>query len=354
MLLTRRDFLAATTAAALFPSARSAEFPETIRAAVLGLEGHYSDLTGAKKNIPQLRIVAVSDHRPEALRRASGNGALQEAKGYADHRELLAKEKLDLVCICGENAGRAALIKECAERGLAIVTEKPIALTLEELAEVKRVIEKTAVPLTMLLTMRGTAPYVAMREIVRGGQIGEVISMDAQKSYKLGERPAWMKSHSTFGGTIPYIGIHMVDLMRWISGRDMVEAAAFQSTIGDDLGEMENNCALIFRLDNRGTASLRMDYLRPETAATHGDDRLRVVGTRGIVEYQGATGVTLITATEPMQKVELPAAKPLCVDFLESIYLNHPHLLSKEDIFRDSEIALKARKAAEENKPVRL
>ena len=131
--------------------------------------------------------------------------------------------------------------------------------------------------------------------------------MGAQKSYKIGlergQRPEWMRHRETYGGTIPYIGIHMVDLMRWVSGREFVETAAFQSRVGfDELRDMENNTAVIYRLDNRGTANLRMDYLRPETAPTHGDDRLRVVGIKGVVEYQGGT-LSLMTASSKPRNV---------------------------------------------------
>jgi predicted dehydrogenase len=175
--------------------------------------------------------------------------------------------------------------------------------------------------------MRFTPIYQGMRQIVQSGDIGEVIAMDAQKSYKLGERPDWMKSRKTFGGTIPYIGVHMMDLMQWITGRQFTEVSAFQSVVGNaDLGEMENVTALAFKLDNHGVASLRMDYQRPETANTHGDDRLRIVGTKGIVEYQAATGLTLITQSKPARQItDLPKPKSLTVDFIESLYGGAPH-----------------------------
>jgi hypothetical protein len=52
-----------------------------------------------------------------------------------------------------------------------------------------------------------------------------------------------------------------------------------------------------------------MDHLRPETAPTHGDDRLGLAGTQGVVEYQGATGVTLMTGKEKPQVIQkLPAS----------------------------------------------
>ncbi len=161
-----------------------------------------------------------------------------------------------------------------------------------------------------------------------------------------------MRHHASFGGTIPYIGVHMVDLMRFTSGRELVETVAFQSRVGyPELRDMENTTATLFRLDNGGTAALRMDYLRPETAPTHGDDRLRLAGTKGVVEYQEASGLTLITATAPPRRItDLPPARSLFLDFLESVYHGKPAGLSLEDIYRVNRIVLVARASAEQRR----
>src|SRR5205085_2635356 len=162
--------------------------------------------------------------------------------------------------------------------------------------------------------------YRALKQAVDSGAVGQVAQISAQKSYKLGEREEWMRHHSSYGGTIPYIAVHMVDLMRFSSGREMVSAVSFQGRVGHpELGEMENTTATIFSLDNGGTAALHMDYLRPETAPTHGDDRLRLAGTKGVVEYQESTGVTLVTEKEkPRLVTDLPPGGSLFLDFLDS------------------------------------
>ena len=332
------------------------QFPETIRIGLIGIEGHYGDITSALKAIPQLQFTAICDSDEARLSRASRNAAFAKAKAFRDHRKMLAEEKFDVIGVCGENGPRAEILAACAERVPAIISEKPLTLTLDELKAVRKAIERRDVKLTMLLTMRFSAIYQGMREIVQRGEIGEVVSMDAQKSYKLGERPEWMKSRKSFGGTIPYIGVHMMDLMQWITGRRFTEVAAFQSVVGvEGLGEMENVTSLAFKLDNDGVASLRMDYQRPETAPSHGDDRLRIVGTKGIVEYQAANGLTLVTKTEkPRMISDLPKSKGLAVDFIESLYGGAAHQISRAEIFQLSEIILKARAAAEERKIVRF
>jgi predicted dehydrogenase len=355
---TRRSLLQAggAVAAAARPAAR---LPRPVRVGVIGLQGHYSEVLEAAQVLPEIQVAAVAASSPREVERLKSNRALAGAKHYDDYRRMLDAEKLDAVCICDENHTRAATILACAERGLAIAAEKPLTTSLDQLKAVQEAVARHKVRLTMLLPMRFSPPYLAMKAIVDAGEVGEPVAVGAQKSYKLGlargQRPAWMRQRSTYGGTIPYIGIHMVDLMRFTSGREFVEAAAFHSTVGyPELGEMENNTAIIYRLDNRGTASLRMDYLRPEAAPTHGDDRLRIAGTKGVVEYQ-AEAVTLITAAAaPRRVTDLPAHTPLFADFLESVYNGKKHLLPLEDVYRTTEIVLKTRDAADSGRVVRL
>ena len=330
--------------------------PQKVRVAMLGLEGHISEVLPPLPLIPDVEIVAYAEPEAGARRQALGNRRLAAAKSYSDYRAMLDQEKPEVVSVCNPNGERAAAIVACLERRMHVVAEKPLAIEREDLEKVRRALEKSGARLTMLLPMRYWPPFLALREIVESGQIGEVAQIGAQKSYKVGARPAWMLRRASYGGTIPWIGIHMVDLMRWSSGREFTEVASFQSRVGaPEMGEMENTTGSLFRLDNGGVAALRMDYLRPESATTHGDDRLRLAGTRGIAEYQASTGVTLMTAGEkPRTLGILPKPRWLFVEFLESVYGGKPETLRVPDIFRVNEIVLKAREAAERGQIVRL
>ena len=61
------------------------------------------------------------------------------------------------------------------------------------------------------------------------GTIGEVLQIASQKSYKLGNRAPWFRKTSTYGGSITWVGIHMLDLMRWTSGREFTSVAGFET-----------------------------------------------------------------------------------------------------------------------------
>ena len=344
--LTRRTWMAgAMLAAAPVPL----RLPHKVRVAILGIEGHASEIFDVLPSLPDVELVALADRDPKLLADTARRPAAAHARLYADYRELLGRERLDVAGICGPNSERAAAILACAARKLHVVAEKPLALDRAGLESVKHAVAAAGIRLTMLLPMRFEPHYAAMRRIVESGSIGEVAQIAAQKSYKLGDRPEWERHRATFGGTIPYIGIHMVDLMRFTAARELLEAASFQGRIGfPEMRDMENTTATVFRLDNGGAAVLHLDYLRPESAPTHGDDRLRLAGTRGVVEYQQSTGLTLVTAAEaPSALHDLPSPRFLFPDFLNSVYNGTPSGLDLPDIYRANEIVLAAREAAE-------
>jgi predicted dehydrogenase len=357
-ILSRRSWLAGAPIAAqqaMRAAQPSVHLPHKIRIAVIGAEGHIGEVTSHLKEAPDVDLVAVADPDPTATARFA-RGPLAGIRQYTDYRQMLDKEKLDMVAVGGPNGARAVILQTAIEHKLHIVSEKPLATDRAGLAKVRAGVERQGIRLTMLLPMRFAANYRALKQAVDSGAVGEVAQISAQKSYKLGDRSEWMKHHESYGGTIPYIAVHMVDLMRFTSGREMVEAVSFQSRVGHpEMGDMENTTATIFKLDNSGTADLHMDYLRPDTAPTHGDDRLRLAGTGGVVEYQEATGVTLVTGKEkPRVLTDLPPGGSLFLDFLDSVYNGKPTGLTIQDIWKVNEIVLAARDAAERHGIVKI
>lgn len=352
--MTRRAWIGGAALAAQAAGEPILRLPQKVRLAIIGLEGHISEILDPMNRVPEVELVAIQD--PNLSLMDTVRAKHPSARPYSDWRELLDREKLDMVGVCGSNGPRIEIILACAQRKLHIVAEKPLAISIADLERVKRSVAENRVRLTMLISMRFEAQYRALKQIVDSGEIGEVAQIAAQKSYKLGDRPDWMLHRSTFGGTIPYIAIHMVDLMRWSSGRELVETISVQGRVGfPQLMEMENSTATIFRLDNGGTAALHMDYFRPETAATWGDDRLRLAGTRGVVEYQAATGVTLMTDKRPPHQVfALPPNGSLFLDFLDSVYNGRPLVLELRDIYRVNEIVLAARDAGDRRQMIRM
>lgn len=316
---------------------------------LVGLKGHQGTVL-SQLGAAGCRLAAVCDDDLATLAAvASWPAAEAGTRTYDTLEAMLDKEQLDIVCEAGVDSLRGGVLRACAARGIHTICEKPLAFDLEELEQVRQAVADGGSHLTMLLTMRFEPAYRLLREQVAAGAIGEVCQAAMQKSYRLGTRPAWQCSRSTFSGIIPFIGIHALDLIRYTSGRDFVRGAAFCANTGHpEIGDLQDNAALALELDNGGSAGVRLDYCRPAAAPTHGDDRLRLAGNKGVIEALACgTEVTLLTADEGPQTLPLPPAPLQFVNFVRSIRGEEACEVPAEDCFRISEVVLRLRAAAE-------
>jgi predicted dehydrogenase len=324
---------------------------------LIGLKGHQGVILQGIEQLPDVRLAAVADDDQAALAAVPRwRAADDRTRCYRDWREMLGNETLDIAAECGEDGSRAEVLIACARRGLDMLCEKPLAMDLDQLADLRRVVGETGVRLSMLLTMRFEPAYSAIREAIAGGAVGQVVLATMQKSYRLGDRPQWQRDRRTFSGIIPYIGIHALDLIRWTTRREFVQAAAYQSNAAHpDLREMEDNATIALKLDNGGSASARLDYCRPAAAPTHGDDRLRVAGSEGVIEsLESGKQVTLITQAEGPRQLPLAEPPQQFVDFVHARETSGPCQVPAEDCFRMTEVCLKIRDAANTGRTVAL
>jgi predicted dehydrogenase len=314
----------------------------------IGLKGHQGVVVSALKEAG-CRVVAVCDDDKAKLAGVSKwPTASAETKVYTDFHVMLESERLDVVVEAGTDNVRGSVIKECAARRVHVLAEKPLAFDLEELREVRKAVESSGIHLSMLLTMRFEPAYRLVREQIAAGAIGKVCQAAMQKSYKLGNRPEWQRSKTTFSGIIPFIGIHALDLIRWTTGCEFTSAMAYQGNTGHpDIRDMEDNACVALKLDNGGSAAVRLDYCRPPAAPTHGDDRLRVAGSKGVIETSEAgKKVTLVTETEGPRELPLPEPGKQFLNFVRATEGKEKCEVPAEDCFRITEVVLKIREAA--------
>ncbi len=327
----------------------------SVSVAFIGLKGHQYIVLDAIPGLPEVEVVAAADDNPDTLKRVSGfPGASSDTKVYLDSAELLRNHKPDIVVEAGTDRDRADVLVACAKRGIHVICEKPVAKDLANLDRVVEAVANSEIKCTALLTMRLEPPYLAVRKAIAEGRIGEITQGGGQKSYRLGERPAWQKSRETFSGIIPFIGIHSMDLLRWTTGREYVEVMAYASNVGHpEMGDLEDSACILALLDNGASAAFRLDYCRPAAAPTHGDDRLRVAGNKGVIEARDGA-VTLITQEEEPVELPLPPGMNLFADFLEAVNNDREPFIPFAECLTITEVVLRAHESAQTGRPVRL
>jgi predicted dehydrogenase len=283
--------------------------------------------------------------------------AAAKASVYTDWREMLDRERPDVVGVCDVPGGRPQLLIELARRNIHVASEKPLAVTFEDLHRVRDAVNRSQTQLTMLLTMRFESPYLVMRNAIQSGTIGKVVLASAQKSYKLEVgRPDWQRSRAQSGGIIPFIGCHALDLIRWTTGQEFTQVAAFSAKtgLGPEWREFEDNASLALRLSGGGSATVRLDFHRPMNSQSHGDDRVRIVGSEGMIEVTNSDPVqtvgkqvVLMRKSKPPEILPAMTAGQLFVDFITSLRTGAESRIPARDAFAITEICLHVRHAAD-------
>ena len=326
--------------------------PETIiKVGMIGIDGHTETILG---DLPRMKNVQLTAY---ACYGAPKPPLPKGVRIYDRYEEMLEKEELDVVGICLPYSLNAGASIAAAKKKLHIVTEKPVATTIEDFEALLKAVISSRVRLTALLSMRLEPTFLAVKEAVAAGKIGEPILVTAQKSYKFGQsRPDFYKKKETYGGTIPWVGIHALDYIHFTTELHYTEVMAFHGNKDHpEYPGFEDYAGILLRMSNGGTAMVNIDYLRPETAPTHGDDRLRIIGAEGVIEIKDlGARVELITSSKPSQDIPLPDRKPFFADFISELRGEGRHVLKPEEPFEMTRVALLAYKSAEKNIPVKL
>jgi predicted dehydrogenase len=130
------------------------------------------------KGCADTRIVALADRNPD---RASA--FLEEHGGertYTDYREMLERERLDIVSICTWPRSHAEMVAAAAEAGVvAIHCEKPMALSYADSAHMTQICSERRVQLTFNHHRRFLQPFVKARDMLRSRVIGDLLRIEA-------------------------------------------------------------------------------------------------------------------------------------------------------------------------------
>ena len=141
--------------------------------------------------------------------------------------------------------------------------------------------------------------------------------------------------------------------MDWVlrlGGKCEWVAATHTTAANRGNGDMETACAVLLQMENGVIGTVECDFLRPTGSARHDDDRLRVTGTRGMLE--AIDGRVYLENENPRRELALPAGENPFTRFMNAIGTPLADELARE-AFEDTRVCLLARRAADEGTIVR-
>ena len=218
---SRRSFLATA-----FGATAIASPPQRYRVAVIGHTGHGNYGHGIDlvwNSLAQTNVVAVAD--ADAAGRAAAVKRIHAARGYADYRQMLLREKPDLVGIGPRWLDeREQMVIAAAEAGAHIFTEKPFARSPAEADRIVEAVRKNRVKVQVAHQMRVSPYTLRAKAMVDAGELGDIQEVRARGK----------EDRRAGGEDLMVLGSHLFDMMRFFLG-DPKWVVSHVTTNGEEL-----------------------------------------------------------------------------------------------------------------------
>jgi 1,5-anhydro-D-fructose reductase (1,5-anhydro-D-mannitol-forming) len=199
----------------------------------------------AMQKSPGSTLAACLGSSPEKSRAfAQRFGA---ARAHDDLDSLLRDPAVDAVYIALPNALHHAAVLAAARAKKHILCEKPFAMSVAHAREMVAACRAAGVILRIAHQIRLDAAIVRAREIVRSGRLGRLAEISLERGSANPARKTWRLDHAQ-SGVIFDVGVHLIDLIQWVSGQRFVEVSAF-SHPDRRLGKSDDTVTVLGRLD---------------------------------------------------------------------------------------------------------
>ena len=222
-------------------------------------------------------LVAVMDTNPEAAERVRQKYNVKYAFGTVD--ELLSVSEIDAVYIATPVFCHLEQVKKAAGAKKHILLEKPLGLDAKEAEEIKKVCENEGVLLVVGFMMRYASYHQKLKEIIKEGKLGEIVSARAQFTcwYPEMENCWRQKRELSGGGALMDLGIHQIDILHYITGLKAKEVCAY---VGNQIFkyEVEDAGSILMRLSNGAVCYVDSNFNVPDSAS---ESKLEIYGTKG-------------------------------------------------------------------------
>src|SRR5262249_50997485 len=167
--------------------------------------GHGLDV--AFRDHPSLKLIAVADDDPRGLEAAAKRLGVEQT--YADYRMMLEREKPQFVAVAPRWIDcHREMIVACAERGIHVFCEKPMAPTLADCDAIVAACERSHTKLAMAFQTRYSPRYERVKELIAAGAIGAVLEL----------RGRGKEDRRGGGEDLMVLGSHIMDLFRGLFG----------------------------------------------------------------------------------------------------------------------------------------
>ncbi len=326
-----------------------------LRAGIIGLGVGERHIEGYQSH-PECEVVALCDFSDEKLAMARNKYPGFQLTKQAD--EILENPKINVVSIASFDNYHYEQIVKAIENNKHIFVEKPICLYQEELAHIRALLkENPNLKLSSNLILRMSPRFRLLKKMIAAGDLGQLFHIEGDYNYgRIHKITEGWRGQIDFYSVMYGGGIHIIDLLLWLTGDHIIEVSAYGNNIVSKGSRFRYNdmavCLLKFQSGMIGKVSANFGCVFPHF------HQLSVYGTKATF-VNGQGDALLFEARDPAKEPKkITAAYPgthkgdLIFSFIKSILSGSQAEVSTDDVFYSMSVCLAIEKATHQSNPV--
>ncbi len=236
---------------------------------------------------PHTEVVGVCEADENLMRSFSDR---HNVSGYTDIDTLLKETSPDIAAIFLPHCDCKAAAVKCAEKGVHLMVEKPIAQTPQQVRDIAEAVKKAGVAITTGYCWRYHPVVKAVKDLIAEGAIGTVVSAETRLAagkidrYIEGDAEWMLQKEKSGGGPLYNLGVHWLDLLNYVL-EDNVAAVCAVNSKTEDKYDIEDGTMAILRFSKGVTAFLETSYIVPDSYPNGRDLYIGIKGTEGVLSY---------------------------------------------------------------------
>lgn len=178
----------------------------------------------------ELEIVAVCDVLEEKMEELLAKYGLEKdesIKRYNDYKKMVEEMQPELASIATESGLHAEIALYCIEKGVNLIIEKPMAMSIEDANKIIDLAEEKNVKVSACHQNRFNVAIQKLRKAVESGRFGKLshgsIHVRWNRNAGYYEQAPWRGTWEQDGGALMNQCIHGIDLLRWMMGDEIEE-----------------------------------------------------------------------------------------------------------------------------------
>lgn len=335
----------------------SMQRPGFLRAGIIGLGVGEQHILGYHAD-PRCQVVTLCDLNEKRLEEVSTRHP--GIRGTTSADEVLSDPAIDVVSIASFDNFHYEQIISGIRHGKHVFAEKPLCLTRHELDEISQVLGKhPELKLSSNLILRLTPRFQDLHRRIAAGNLGKIYYMEGDYDYgRLHKLTEGWRSETAGYSVVHGGGIHLIDLLLWLTGKKVDEVFAYGNRISTRSSSFSGDDMVVSILRFKGGEVAKISANFGSVTPHH--HNVSVYGTNGTFA-QNHFGAAYFwsrgseAAPEPVPGPYPDAGKgDMLSCFVASILDGAEPEVSAQEVFRAMDVSLAIVESLEVGRPVKV